>query len=515
MNRDRKRRGMVLVWTAITLMVLIGFVGLSIDWGKITLNVHQMQNAADAAALAGVLKIPDGLAAVITRAKFVAEQNHAERMNVTLRDAPQGDPFGGDESPYDILMGRYYPQFRGTPDEWEPCIDGANAVKAIVRRVDGMGDTAPPLRMVFGPIFGVQTVDATRPAIAMLMVSNGAGLICLAPTGTGINIPGTPALIVNGGDIQVNSNQEPSVDVDGGALIESLGLYTRGTVESPTTYDFPVVPHTDWMDDPVAWVPDLGAAGGPPMPELGTAMKWDAATGQFVDAGVDVANEIIDSGVIKIAGGFDPDNAAMPMLRLTPGYYPKGINLSNGAKLVLDRGVYAVGGNKGTSSGLVATGGTLLAEGVMVYVTEDGDGNWGEISLNGNGAEIHISEYVSSDLSSDPYAPYSYAGLAIMQDRRRPEYKGDMDPSQPFFAGGNQSSFEGTVYLHQGVYTGETVDPDTITGDYTTVPRISGGAGSIGIQVITDRLIVTGNGDVIINYDGRNKWIDADIAIVK
>jgi len=47
------RRGIALAWTAIVLFVMVGIVGLSIDWGKLTWNVHQMQNAGDAGALAG------------------------------------------------------------------------------------------------------------------------------------------------------------------------------------------------------------------------------------------------------------------------------------------------------------------------------------------------------------------------------------------------------------------------------------------------------------------------------
>jgi hypothetical protein len=488
---------MTLVWTAVTLMVLIGFVGLSIDWGKLALNVHQMQNAADAAALAGAEKIPEGLSIVIARAQEVAANNYAEQKVVTLRSTEQPEGFdGADESPYDVIVGRYLPQFRGTLNEWQPRIINANAVKVFARREDAGSATAPPLAMLFGPIFGVRTVEAHRSAVAMLLYRNGAGLICLAATGYGIAISNNTSLIIQNGEVQVNSGGDPSIQVGDRATLEALGLTTCGYVDNATRYSFPVLEEAPWMDDPLALVPDL------PTPDLGVAMKWNPATSTWVDAGVAEATEIIDTSVIKKAGGYDPDDAGMPMLKLTPGYYPKGINLSTGAKLVLSPGVYAVGGNKGTKSGLVATGGTLIAEGVMVYVTQDGNGNWGEINLNGGTASIRISEY-TYDSASDPLAwkVYGDAGLAIFQDRNRPPYAVNESSAQPFFSGSNQSSFAGTVYLHN--YS------------ETTVPYISGGAGSIGIQIITDRIQLGGGGQVVIDYDGRNRKADVRPFLVR
>ncbi len=49
----RERKGIALVWAVLVLFVMLGIVGLSLDWGKLSLNVHQLQIAADAAALAG------------------------------------------------------------------------------------------------------------------------------------------------------------------------------------------------------------------------------------------------------------------------------------------------------------------------------------------------------------------------------------------------------------------------------------------------------------------------------
>ena len=44
------RRGVSLIWTALLMVVMIGFVGLACDMGYGMLVAHQLQNAADASA---------------------------------------------------------------------------------------------------------------------------------------------------------------------------------------------------------------------------------------------------------------------------------------------------------------------------------------------------------------------------------------------------------------------------------------------------------------------------------
>src|SRR2546422_931554 len=53
-RRLRKQtRGQALVTMAVSMVVLLGFVGLAIDVGMLMVTRNEMQNAADAAALAG------------------------------------------------------------------------------------------------------------------------------------------------------------------------------------------------------------------------------------------------------------------------------------------------------------------------------------------------------------------------------------------------------------------------------------------------------------------------------
>ena len=51
--KNRKAKGITLVWSAIMLIAMIGFLGIVIDVSFVHLTANQLQNAADAAALAG------------------------------------------------------------------------------------------------------------------------------------------------------------------------------------------------------------------------------------------------------------------------------------------------------------------------------------------------------------------------------------------------------------------------------------------------------------------------------
>jgi Flp pilus assembly protein TadG len=57
--------GLAVVLFALMSLVLMGFGGLVVDVGKVSLTKAQLQNAADAAALAGVRELPDASAATI------------------------------------------------------------------------------------------------------------------------------------------------------------------------------------------------------------------------------------------------------------------------------------------------------------------------------------------------------------------------------------------------------------------------------------------------------------------
>lgn len=78
-------RGMVMVFFAIVLLVLLAFAGLVVDVGHWYLSHQRMQNAADAAALAGAPYLPEHPDEAIAVAKQVMQKNHQDPSSATYR----------------------------------------------------------------------------------------------------------------------------------------------------------------------------------------------------------------------------------------------------------------------------------------------------------------------------------------------------------------------------------------------------------------------------------------------
>jgi Flp pilus assembly protein TadG len=76
------QRGSVLVWLALLIVVMLGFVGLGVDIGKAVATKTQLQNAADAAALAAASAIDSTSGTIVvgeavSRAQVMAANNQA------------------------------------------------------------------------------------------------------------------------------------------------------------------------------------------------------------------------------------------------------------------------------------------------------------------------------------------------------------------------------------------------------------------------------------------------------
>lgn len=85
MSRRRSReRGAVTIWVVLTLVVLIGFVALTTDYGLLVLNRRSLQNATDAAALAGARDL----------LSFAGDTAAAEKANDTALNVAAANGLG-------------------------------------------------------------------------------------------------------------------------------------------------------------------------------------------------------------------------------------------------------------------------------------------------------------------------------------------------------------------------------------------------------------------------------------
>lgn len=77
--------GQAIVLIALILTCLLGMAGLAIDYGNWMLNKREVQNAADAAALAAAAKAPAGTVAETTaaRAEYASNGLPADQVTAT------------------------------------------------------------------------------------------------------------------------------------------------------------------------------------------------------------------------------------------------------------------------------------------------------------------------------------------------------------------------------------------------------------------------------------------------
>ena len=355
-----RRRGIVSIWTALLLMVLIGIMGLAIDVGYALMVAHRLQNAADAAALAGVQQVRIDPAEARQAAMDFAEANFAAGEPVLLTDNPSNDING------DIVIGRYDRATR----TFRATLLGPNAVRVLARRTEDSlsGSTS----LFFAPVFGVDTVQMSRHAIGMIGGGTGAGIIALnGGNKNSLTVSGTVTVNTGQGAIQVNSSHPTSaIFANGNPTINAPAINVCGEARLVGDVQFDgdlnTYPDVSPISDPLASLPEP---------------TWDFAS---------------DLGAVAVTGGEN--------VQIGPGYYSGGILINNGS-LTLDPGIYIEDG-EGLNIGGNAV---FIAEGVMFYIVGQG-----KVDLTGTN-EVRITP-PTPDLYDYPGVD-TYEGISFFQSR--------------------------------------------------------------------------------------------------
>lgn len=158
-----------------------------------------------------------------------------------------------------------------------------------------------------------------------------------------------------------------------------------------------------------------------------------------------------------------------PALTLNPGCY-KGIKNSGKGKIILNPGLYYLDSGDFSNSGA----GTIIGNQVTIYVKT------GSVSLTGQG-DFNITSPTSG----------TCAGIAIFVDR---------DNSKNVSVTGNGSSYlQGTIYA-----AGSLV---TVTGN--------GDSTILDSQIVADKVATTGQGAIVLNYDGSGAVSPPRIMLIK
>lgn len=426
-NRE-SQHGFSLIWVVIMLPVMVGIVGLSIEIGHLVWVGQQMQIGADASALAASQVTKEDAMLGRTEAVNMALANEARREAILLDRNDENLPEG------DIVFGRFDREFRA----FNPANPAVNAVKVVVRRTDT--SLGGPVPTIFAHIFGVNTVEMERMAIAMQGGGTGSGLIALADTGEcALTFSGSVTTVVTGeegtghsGAIQVNSSDPCAVCVGGNVAIMSQELNIVGDIcVTGGSADLPpqINPDSDYLPDPLAFLPDP---------------RWACL-------------DSTDLGFRDMQGG--------EIDTIDPGYYSGGLAINNGS-LTLNPGIYVLDG-----AGLQVTGSAnFTADGVLLFIT-----GTGIIDLRGTGAifvrppDPGVHGFACADI---------YEGVSIFQDRN--------NQNEATVIGTGDFDMEGSFYFPQAHVA------------------IAGDSVKLGNQFIAWTIEVFGNGEVSVAYDGRN-----------
>jgi hypothetical protein len=162
-KRPHGQRGAITIWFALILLVLMGFAALAVDLARMNLVKVELQNAADASALAGAASLidPEGTAEdylwsdAETKAQDFAKDNYA---NGELIAANQVQTASGYWNLNDSTFREH--SSGGAPIEGE-----VPAVQAIVN--------VAQLNFFFAPLLGVAPKDIQATAVAIVSPPEG------------------------------------------------------------------------------------------------------------------------------------------------------------------------------------------------------------------------------------------------------------------------------------------------------------------------------------------------------
>lgn len=185
-------RGASIVVFALVLPLLLAFVALVVDIGHFLQVRSQLQNAADAAALAGARDLDGTMAKLATArlaARYYAGEHVANGTPLSLDLNPNNDVAG------DIVLGTWsFAQRVFTPAVAASMPSTINAVKVYGRRTAGRGGA---VRAYFAPLFGFAEKDLTVQAVA---VGGGPSAACGFP----LVLPDC-AILDSAGQVRCNS----------------------------------------------------------------------------------------------------------------------------------------------------------------------------------------------------------------------------------------------------------------------------------------------------------------------
>jgi Flp pilus assembly protein TadG len=181
----KSQKGVTAVYVAILLVVFIGMAAFAIDVGYTRVVRNQLQNAADAAALAACNRFyargPVIVGADPNWGDAVAEAASAITVNTAANNPLQvGVTVTGWWDITQAYPGNMWPNpLTNPPPNTPPTANYGPAVRVTITKTAGQNNG--PIMSLFGGIFGVQTTDSGATATAVAASPGSARAETLAP----------------------------------------------------------------------------------------------------------------------------------------------------------------------------------------------------------------------------------------------------------------------------------------------------------------------------------------------
>ena len=254
-HRRRSERGTVIVMAVVVMTVVLGFIALSVDMGMLMTAQSELQNAADAAAFAGVGRlISADYYGAVEQAWSFATANSCLGQNLALGCG-------------DIQLGIYdFDQHTFTAAPWGS-LGGSNAVRVYARRTEDSAQGSLPL--AFARILGRNMADVEASTIAVVdrRVSGFDGSVAgiMLPFAISEDKVGNPPVVGYTFELYPNKTEEDGLLAAGNFGLLDLDDSNPGT----STLG-------DWIIDGFPGAIEIPADGNLPMggaPGLATALS--------------------------------------------------------------------------------------------------------------------------------------------------------------------------------------------------------------------------------------------------
>jgi len=223
--------GQILIYLALTLILLFAFAGLAIDIAYMYFVKDELQVAADAAALAGapLLGDPSELTQPAARAEAIAFALKNKAAGVQVEVVTDNSNVLSNAN--DITVGFFNPSTR----VYTPNTTPVNAIQVRPQRTGGLSGNRGPVGLFWGKVFGWRFMSADANAVSTSLPLAVPGITlcvrsCDPPIPTTLIIQKDPKSIpINDGMAWTNFGQG-NVPIGRGSLVDQLIF---GQIQAP------------------------------------------------------------------------------------------------------------------------------------------------------------------------------------------------------------------------------------------------------------------------------------------